>query len=61
MIGLYHSDKSTVVLAGDPKQLGPIIRAQKALDNNLHVSLLERLMSKSPIYMPKPGIGYDPR
>jgi helicase MOV-10 len=33
---------STVILAGDPKQLGPVIRSSVAIEYGLDVSLLER-------------------
>lgn len=40
------ADQSTnVILSGDPKQLGPIIRSPMARDLGLEVSYLERLMS----------------
>ena len=39
-----------VVLAGDPKQLGPVLRSPIALKHGLQISLLERLMNTSDIY-----------
>ncbi|XP_022081525.1 putative helicase MOV-10 isoform X2 [Acanthaster planci] len=39
-----------VVLAGDPKQLGPILRSPLALEHGLELSLLERLMTKCQVY-----------
>ena len=39
-----------LVLAGDHKQLGPVIRASFAHNHGLQISLLERLMSTSPLY-----------
>lgn len=43
------SDKRTnVVLSGDPKQLGPIIRSTMAAKLGLEVSLIERLLQREP-------------
>ncbi|XP_033647604.1 putative helicase MOV-10 [Asterias rubens] len=42
-----------IVLAGDPKQLGPIIRSPIAIKNGLELSLLERHMCRSEIYKRK--------
>jgi len=39
-----------IVLAGDPKQLGPIIQSQKALEYGYGISMLERLMNTCDIY-----------
>ena len=39
-----------VVLAGDPMQLGPVIKSRLAMAYGLHVSMLERLMSR-PAYL----------
>ncbi|XP_022081467.1 putative helicase MOV-10 isoform X2 [Acanthaster planci] len=39
-----------VVLAGDPKQLGPILRSPLAIEHGLGLSLLERLMTESSPY-----------
>lgn len=41
-------DLPVLVLAGDPKQLGPIIRSQVAKDFGLDKSLLERICECSP-------------
>jgi superfamily I DNA and/or RNA helicase len=37
-----------VTLAGDPKQLGPVIHSRLARDGGLNLSLLERLASSMP-------------
>jgi helicase MOV-10 len=42
------SDKPVIVLAGDPKQLGPIIRNDVAKTFGLEKSLLERLSQMQP-------------
>ena len=47
-INIYATGQ--LVLAGDPKQLGPVIRAPAAVRYGLTTSLLERLMEKNPIY-----------
>ncbi|XP_031566340.1 putative helicase mov-10-B.1 [Actinia tenebrosa] len=39
-----------VVLAGDPQQLGPVLRSPIAVKYGLGVSLLERIMTKTPYY-----------
>ncbi|KAG8450883.1 hypothetical protein GDO86_003231 [Hymenochirus boettgeri] len=39
-----------LVLAGDPKQLGPILRSPVAIEHGLGVSLLERLMTQNELY-----------
>jgi len=44
MAGLI-STKGQVVMAGDPKQLGPVIRSSIGVKHGLNISLLERLMS----------------
>lgn len=36
-----------IVLAGDPMQLGPVIKSRLAMAYGLNVSMLERLMSRS--------------
>ncbi|XP_069617839.1 helicase MOV-10 [Ranitomeya imitator] len=47
-----------LVLAGDPKQLGPILRSPFAIDHGLAMSLLERLMTQNPLYGKSSG-SYD--
>jgi len=49
-----HS-KGQIVLAGDPKQLGPVLTSPQSKDNGLGLSLLERLMNRD-IYQPKKGV-----
>jgi len=44
MAGLISS-KGQVVMAGDPKQLGPVIRSNMGVKHGLTISLLERLMA----------------
>ncbi|XP_071484918.1 putative helicase MOV-10 [Diadema antillarum] len=39
-----------VVLAGDPKQLGPVLRSPNAIEHGLSLSYLERLMTLCPVY-----------
>ena len=48
-----------LVVAGDPKQLGPVIHHRIASDHGLGCSLLERLMGR-PVYQ-KQGGQYDAR
>lgn len=38
------------MLAGDPRQLGPVLRSPYAIKYGLGLSLLERLMTKNPLY-----------
>nr|XP_046252029.1 putative helicase mov-10-B.1 isoform X1 [Scatophagus argus] len=54
--GLLHPESGQVVLAGDPKQLGPIIRSPFALKYGMGVSLLERLMKDFPLYQKNEGM-----
>ncbi|XP_056367608.1 helicase MOV-10 [Oenanthe melanoleuca] len=49
-----------LVLAGDPKQLGPVLTSPLALQHGLGTSLLERLMLHNPLYK-KSGGGYNPQ
>lgn len=44
------SPKGQVILAGDPKQLGPVIFNAVASELGLGRSLLERLMEDNPVY-----------
>ena len=43
-----------VVLAGDPMQLGPVLRSQHAKDYGLDTSFMERLISR-PLYTRNPA------
>ncbi|NXC76784.1 SDE3 helicase, partial [Anhinga anhinga] len=49
-----------LVLAGDPQQLGPVLRSPLAIEHGLGTSLLERLMLHNPLYKRSSG-GYDPQ
>ncbi|XP_044287987.1 helicase MOV-10 [Varanus komodoensis] len=44
-----------LVLAGDPKQLGPVLRSPLAIEHGLGLSLLERLMQQNSLYQKKDG------
>ncbi|NXN99240.1 M10L1 helicase, partial [Rhinopomastus cyanomelas] len=45
-IGLISEASGQIVLVGDPKQLGPVIKSKTAQDFGLSISLLERLSSR---------------
>ncbi|XP_010126303.1 PREDICTED: putative helicase Mov10l1, partial [Chlamydotis macqueenii] len=45
-VGLISEANGQVVLVGDPKQLGPVIKSKIALTFGLNISLLERLTSR---------------
>ncbi|KFP33977.1 Putative helicase Mov10l1, partial [Colius striatus] len=49
-MGLISEANGQIVLVGDPKQLGPVIKSRIALNFGLSVSLLERLTSRE-IYL----------
>ncbi|KAF1404156.1 putative RNA helicase SDE3, partial [Spheniscus humboldti] len=49
-----------LVLAGDPQQLGPVLRSPLAIEHGLGTSLLERLMLHNPLYKKSSG-GYNPQ
>ncbi|XP_054033811.1 RNA helicase Mov10l1 [Dryobates pubescens] len=49
-IGLISEANGQIILVGDPKQLGPVIKSQIALAFGLNISLLERLTSRE-IYL----------
>ena len=62
-ISLIGKSKGQVILAGDPKQLGPIIISQVAKHCGFDKSFLERLTEHEyykPIYGPRKD-DYDPR
>lgn len=42
---------ANLTLAGDPKQLGPLIKSQQAVKMGYGVSMLERLVTTNPLYM----------
>ncbi|CAG6021472.1 unnamed protein product [Menidia menidia] len=48
--GLLDTETGQLVLAGDPKQLGPILRSPFALRYGMGMSLLERLMNNFTLY-----------
>ncbi|XP_074725434.1 RNA helicase Mov10l1 isoform X2 [Strix uralensis] len=49
-LGLISEANGQIVLVGDPKQLGPVIKSKIALSFGLNMSLLERLTSRE-IYL----------
>lgn len=49
-----------LVLAGDPRQLGPVLRSPLAQKHGLGYSLLERLLTYNSLYKKGPD-GYDPQ
>ncbi|KAF6725961.1 putative helicase mov-10-B.1 [Oryzias melastigma] len=52
-------DNTRAVLAGDPKQLGPVVISKIAEEHGLGVSLLERLMRDNYLYKPDEDLGFD--
>uniref|UniRef100_A0A3P8S1T5 RNA helicase n=1 Tax=Amphiprion percula TaxID=161767 RepID=A0A3P8S1T5_AMPPE len=56
LAGLLNAESGQVVLAGDPKQLGPILRSPFALKFGMGISLLERLMTNFPMYCKEDGV-----
>ncbi|XP_034552700.1 putative helicase mov-10-B.1 [Notolabrus celidotus] len=61
LAGLFDKKKCQVVLAGDPKQLGPIITSRIADEYGLGVSLLERLMRDIELYKAHSTTGFNSR
>ncbi|XP_072528268.1 RNA helicase Mov10l1 isoform X2 [Salminus brasiliensis] len=57
-LGLLSEKTGQIVLAGDPKQLGPVVKSKLAEAFGLGVSLLERLMA-TPLYSCNEK-GYNP-
>ena len=53
--GILGPECGQLVMAGDPHQLGPIVRSSLAAAHGLARSLLERLMSAAPYYDPDTG------
>ncbi|XP_051949735.1 putative helicase mov-10-B.2 isoform X2 [Xyrauchen texanus] len=58
--GLLNAETGQLVLAGDPLQLGPILRSPLAINHGLGVSLLERLMTQNELYRTD-NMEYDKR
>uniref|UniRef100_A0A671PTU6 RNA helicase n=1 Tax=Sinocyclocheilus anshuiensis TaxID=1608454 RepID=A0A671PTU6_9TELE len=58
--GLLNAETGQVVLAGDPRQLGPILRSPLAINHGLDISLLERLMTQNDLYK-KDNMEFDKR
>ncbi|KAF7209890.1 putative helicase mov-10-B.1 [Nothobranchius furzeri] len=56
LAGLLDAESGQLVLAGDPKQLGPILRSPFSLKYGMGVSLLERLMTTSSLYQKNEGV-----
>lgn len=56
--GLLSPENGQLVLAGDPKQLGPILRSPLALQHGLGISLLERLMTQNALYQKRTESGH---
>uniref|UniRef100_A0A7N6BWQ7 RNA helicase n=1 Tax=Anabas testudineus TaxID=64144 RepID=A0A7N6BWQ7_ANATE len=56
LAGLLNAESGQVVLAGDPKQLGPILRSPFALKYGMGVSLLERMMNGFSLYQKDEGV-----
>ncbi|XP_063063828.1 putative helicase mov-10-B.1 [Engraulis encrasicolus] len=61
LAGLLDPQSGQLVLAGDPKQLGPILRSTIAKKHGLEVSLLERLMKNNPLYQKDESGTYNQR
>ncbi|XP_008278315.1 putative helicase mov-10-B.1 [Stegastes partitus] len=56
--GLLSAENGQLVLAGDPKQLGPILRSPFAIQHGLGLSLLERLMKQNALYQKTTDSGH---
>ena len=54
--GILNSSSGHIVMAGDPYQLGPIVRSPLADKHGLSKSLLERLISSLPYVNPETGV-----
>ena len=55
------SPNGCIVLAGDPKQLGPVVVSKKAAEFGLEKSILVRLIEEVDRYKYKPNVGFDER
>ncbi|XP_062921482.1 putative helicase MOV-10 isoform X2 [Mobula hypostoma] len=56
-VDLGNKDGGQLVLVGDPKQLGPVLRSPIAIRHGLELSLLERLMNGNALYQKDPDSG----
>lgn len=54
------ANPNQLVLAGDPRQLGPIITSKLCKKHGMEVSYMERLVTKSPAYLPDMASGEYP-
>lgn len=61
LAGLLQPGSGQVVLAGDPKQLGPILRSPVAIKYGMGLSLLERLMKDVSLYQKDEGGAFNDR
>ena len=55
LAGIIDTDMGQVVMAGDPQQLGPLVRSSLAEEHGLSVSLMERLLAGAPYTDPQTG------
>ena len=55
LAGILDADLGQLVMAGDPQQLGSIVRSPLAEQHGLSVSLMERLMAGPPYTIPATG------
>ena len=55
LAGILDGDKGQLVMAGDPQQLGPLVRSSLAEQHGLSVSLMERLLAGVPYTDPQTG------
>uniref|UniRef100_A0A8C7F5C9 RNA helicase n=1 Tax=Oncorhynchus kisutch TaxID=8019 RepID=A0A8C7F5C9_ONCKI len=53
-----REEEGQLVLAGDPQQLGPILRSPLAMQYGMGISLLERLMKDNPLYQKDGEFGH---
>ncbi|CAK6951506.1 putative helicase mov-10-B.1 isoform X1 [Scomber scombrus] len=59
LAGLIQPNRCQIVLAGDPKQSGPIITSKLAVKHGMDVSLLERLMRDINLYKSHGTCGFN--
>ena len=51
-IKTMSDQRTNIILSGDPKQLGPIVRSRIARELGLELSYLERLMTRDVYALP---------